>query len=72
MIDLYTAFKLTDIGETEIIHIRRKNQIFWSEYEHTSGREVVNKYDMRKVKVKEIRPLFRFGEYEGLLFTIKE
>lgn len=70
MIDLYTAFKLCNILDDEIIHLRRKNQIFESEFEILTGKQVRNKYDMRKTKVKEIVSYFLCGEYEGFLFTI--
>jgi len=53
MIDLYTVMKLTNISEDEVIHLRRKNQIFKSEYQLLTGREVINKYDMRKTKGKQ-------------------
>ena len=71
MIDLYTAFKLTNIIDSEIIRLRRKNQIFMSKYETLTGREVKNKYDMRKTKVIEILPCFCCGDYEGFIFTLK-
>lgn len=71
MIDLYTAFKLCDISDDEIIHFRRKNQIFKSEYEILTGKQVRNKYDMRKTKVINITSYFLCGDYEGFLFTIK-
>lgn len=70
MIDLYTAFKLINIDDEEILHLRRKNQIFSSEYEVLTGREVKNKYDMRKIKIIEICPYFCCGDYNGFLFTI--
>lgn len=71
MIDLYIAFKLCNISDDEIIHLRRENQIFKSEYEVLTGKQVKNKYDMRKIKVIEIIPYFLCGDYEGFLFTIK-
>lgn len=72
MIDLYTALKLVNAfdSEKEIVHLRKKDQIFKSEYELLTVKQIKEKYDMRKIKVIEICPYFCCGDYEGFLFTI--
>ena len=73
MIDLYTAMKLTNLLQSnEIVCLRRKGQTSRSEYKFLSVNCIKNKYDMRKTKVIEIYPYFFCGEYNGLLFTIKD
>lgn len=73
MIDLYTALKLVNAldSDEEIVHLRKSGQIFKSEYELLTVKEIKNKYDMRKTEVIEMLPYFSCGEYEGFLFTIK-
>ena len=69
MISLKTALELTQ-PNNDLIYLRRKNQIFRSEYEALTIEEVKEKYDIKKIKVIEIFPYFVDGEYDGLLFTI--
>lgn len=72
MIDLYTAMKLTNLFQSnDTVHLRRKGQMFKSEYEILTVNDIKNKYDMRRTKVTKICPYFCCGEYEGLLFTIQ-
>lgn len=68
MIDLYTAFKLTDIGDNECIYLRCKS--FPAGYDILTGREVKNKYDMRKTKVFRIFPQFCCGDFKWIGFDI--
>lgn len=68
MIDLYTAFKLTDISENECVYLKIKT--LPTGYKILTGHEVRNKYDMRKTKVSRIFPRFCCGEYEGFGFEI--
>lgn len=74
MIDLYTVLKLINAldSDEEIVHLRRKEQIFKSEYELLTVRQIKNKYDMRKTKVVEILPYFCCGDYNGFLLTIED
>lgn len=72
MIDLYTAFKLTKIGDNEIVYLKDKDQPYRGEHKILNGKEVKEQYDMRKTKVIEIGPYFSFeGDYEGMMFTIR-
>ena len=72
MITLREAMKLCDISNDEFVYLRRKGQIFLSEYTHITGGRIREKYDMKKTMVQHITPYFSFGEYLGLLFTITE
>lgn len=69
MITLTQAFRLCCIRDDEIVCLRKKNESFYFPSFYT-GKEVREKYDMKHTKVREIRPRFSFGEYEGMEFII--
>jgi len=74
-VDLYTALVLINsfTNDEDLVYLRKETDV--SEYSPSiilSVREVKEKYDMRKVKVKGIRPYFCGEEYKGMLLTIEE
>ena len=73
MITLKEAFKICDVTNDDMVYLRNNgNLIHLSEYKFLTGKKVRDTYDMRKTLVSNITPLFSFGDYLGLLFTIKE
>lgn len=67
MLDLYTAFKITNIQDTECVKLCSIPEPDLVPIILT-GKQVRNTYDMRKIKVKRIRPWFSSGDYEGFIF----
>lgn len=72
MITLREAFKLCDIKDREIVwfcdRLERANIWKWP----MTGKEVRQKYDMRRTKVVRIIPSFSEWEYNGILFIIRK
>ena len=73
-IDLYTAFKLTKIGNDEMVRFRKPGCTSRIDYRYMTGKEVREQYDMRRTKVIEILPHISVtnGTFDGFLFTISE
>lgn len=70
MITLREAFSLCDIRDDEVVWFddsKRNPGMFKYPME---GKDVRKKLDMRNTKVVQIRPVFNFGEYEGMLFIV--
>ncbi len=68
MIDLYTALRLAGISDKECVYLA--NRAFPDGYEILTGRQIKEKYDLRKVKVSHIRPWLLCEDYEGWKFEI--
>lgn len=68
MIDLYTALRLTGISDEDCVYLA--NQALPDGHEIMTGRNIKEKYDLRKVKVTHIRPWFICEDYEGWKFEI--
>lgn len=72
-VTLYTVLRLLNIfdNDGEIIQLRRKNQIFDSEYENLTIREIKHKYDIYKIHVTEICPRITQSGHVRYLITIQ-
>ena len=72
MITLREAFKLCDIEDHEVVwfcdRLEQANLWKWP----MTGKEVRQKYDMRKTKVVRIIASFSDWDYNGFLFVIKK
>lgn len=68
MINLYTALRLAGISDEDCVCLT--NKIFPCGYEIMTGRNIKEKFDLRKVKVTRIRPWFICEDYEGWKFEI--
>lgn len=73
-IDLYTAFQLTGISNDEIIRLRDANDKSKANHWLMTGRQVRERYDMRRTKVVKILPYISVsdGNFEGFLFTVTD
>ena len=69
MITLTEAFRLCNIRDDEIVHLRRRGENRTWSIPYT-GKEIRNKRDMKATKVVSITPHFCFGEFEGMEFEI--
>ena len=69
MITLKEALKLIKPSECEHIYLQQvgtmKSGLSWYPYIYTE-KEIRNRYDMKAVKVHEIRPNFYYGEFAGM------
>lgn len=70
MITLKEAFTLCKVLDNEVVHFRYPGEHSTWAWAMT-GKEVRNKYDMRKVQVISIGLRWCFGECEGFEFMIK-
>lgn len=70
MISLREAFHLCNVRDDEVIFLREEGS---PRYYNTpfTGKEIRNKYDMRKVSAVHIRPALDFGEYVGMEFEVR-
>lgn len=73
-VTLYTVLQLLNIldNDGEILQLRRKNQIFDSEYGNLTIREIKHKYDIYKTKITEICPRITRSGHIRYLLTIQE
>lgn len=73
-LDLYTAFQLTGITNDEIARLRSKDSRSKNKYWLMTGKQVRDRYDMRRTKVMEILPYISAsdGKFEGFLFTVTD
>lgn len=72
-LDLYTAFQLTGISNDEIVRLREADDKSQTSYIcRMTGRQVRERYDMRRTKVVKILPYISVtdGNFEGFLFTV--
>lgn len=72
MVTLKEAFKLCRIDDREVIHLcdSVENERCWSN--PMTGKQVRERYDMKRTMVTAIVPHFCFGEFEGFSFIISE
>lgn len=73
MVDLYTILKLIDIFDKNdcLVYLRSPtNQPAHRPEKIMTVKEIKEKYDLRKVKVVNIRSYFCWGDYKGFLLTI--
>lgn len=69
-IDLYTALKLTDIKENELVRLIVNDEESCAEY--ITLENIRKKYDMRNTEVVKIEPKFYFdGEFSCMSFAIR-
>lgn len=73
-VDLYTALKLMDVfdDDGELIYLREKKDPMYRPTEILTVKQVKDRYDLRKMKVINIRPYFICQEYEGILLTLAD
>ena len=74
MITLIEAFRLCKIADDEFVYLKAADDKSpFGEEELFSSKAVRKTFDMKKLKVVEIRPLFeRFGpDYLGIMFTVR-
>ena len=70
MIDLYTAVKLLKIEHGEVVCIRRDGSFYDYCPSFYTGKEIREKFDMRKEKIVKIAPYFNFGEFKCFALTL--
>ena len=72
MITLSEAFKLCAIRDDECIKFTKAGEdARWLTLNPIyTGSEIRRRFDMKRIHVHRITPLFSWGEYEGWLFTV--
>ena len=68
MITLKDALKVANIGENEILRIKRKDR----EDEFLTRKNIVDRFDLKNTRVSRISPYFFYGKYEGFMFQLIE
>ena len=72
MVTLKEAFRLCGIKDHEIVWFSDKKEGAYLWAYPMTGKEVRQKYDMRRTVVTLIQPHFNFNEWVGFLFIIKK
>ena len=68
MVDLKEALKLTGCRSDKVVFLQWKNKGL----EILTVADIINKYDLRKIKVTKIKPRFDEYGYDGMEFEVRD